>query len=235
MKDYAGMRCPGCGAELGPCEKGKYQCSHCREVFSSDILDGYFCSMYNRTGPSSIREAVAQELDKQLADEIGRNRNVLNQELMKKYPDKEILKNLCLDIEKLWPGEIQATCIRVACSSPTSEELKQVLDSIDVNSFQIYYVDGILDYLFEHVTLKERDLAPISYLIHRAYENKDSEMHAIAKSTKKKRMRSAKIDLTVCVNGMCLLLMQQRIGKWLLICFKGWRGADTSVFLPKEI
>lgn len=178
MKDYAGMRCPGCGGELGPYKNGKYQCSHCREVFSSDILDGYFCSMYNRTGPSSIREAVAQELDKQLADEIGRNRNVLNQELMKKYPDKEMLKNLCLDIEKLWPGEIQATCIRVACSSPTSEELKQVLDSIDVNSFQIYYVDGILDYLFEHVTLKERDLAPISYLIHRAYENKDREKYA---------------------------------------------------------
>lgn len=176
MADHDGMKCPVCGGKLASCEGGKYQCTHCHEIFTSKILDGYFQSMYN-TSSSSIREAVAQEFSKQLDDAIGRCRAVLNQELGKKYPDKKIIQGLCLSIEKLWPGEIQATCIRVASSAMGPEALKQALDSIDVNTYQVYYVQGILDYLFTHVTLKKYHLAPISNLIHRAYEDKDIEKY----------------------------------------------------------
>ena len=166
MKYFEQIKCRVCGEDLKEQESGIFKCNYCGAEYKRQDVEAYLKKI-----ELSIKSGVTDALVKQRDCDIGTLRHNLNRELERKVIRKGRVIELCNGILELLGEDMQAECFKILSEAePDPNEVIERLNRINVNSYELYLVKDILNYIFEHVYINKKYLAAISDLIHRAYE-----------------------------------------------------------------
>ena len=166
MKYFEQIKCRVCGEDLEEQESGIFKCNYCGAEYKRQDVEAYLKKI-----ELSIKSGVTDALVKQRDCDIGTLRHNLNRELERKVIRKGRVIELCNGILELLGEDMQAECFKILSEAePDPNEVIERLNRINVNSYELYLVKDILNYIFEHVYINKKYLAAISDLIHRAYE-----------------------------------------------------------------
>lgn len=164
------LSCPVCGGTLEK-ELDLYLCSFCGcRCTDESAENAYHQLMDNLTDQFSslLDERLRQEKEERFYS----LRVNLLEKVSAKYIDSNAIIEICKEIKKIIPHDFMASFYEVANSSST-KNLVDFIRKIDVKE-QYLFIEYILDFLLKSITTEL--VAPINYLIERAYKHTDLKL-----------------------------------------------------------
>ena len=160
------LNCPVCGEHGLEKRNDEYFCKYCGSTCTDDAAERAY-----RRLVESMEERLGKALDeafrKEKEERFYALRNNLWEKAHEEYIDSAAIVEICKKIKEIAPHDYVAEFYQVANGAPL-KKLIQFLNQTDVTE-QALYIERMLEFLLKSLTSEL--IAPVNYLIERAYKN----------------------------------------------------------------
>lgn len=160
------LNCPVCGEHGLEKRNDEYFCKYCGSTCTDDAAERAY-----RRLVESMEERLGKALDEAFRKEKEERFYALRSNLWEKaheeYIDSAAIVEICKKIKEIAPHDYVAEFYQVANGAPM-KKLIQFLNQTDVAE-QALYIERMLEFLLKSLTSEL--IAPVNYLIERAYKN----------------------------------------------------------------
>lgn len=165
------LKCPYCGSEGNATREGElWYCSHCGLRFTDGGAEAAYLRL--KENIASVMRGEMDEAARLAREEQYYNlRSNLWEKATAKYTDSTAIVAICREIKKLEPHDFLADFYETA-NSASRDEVIAFINGIDTEE-NGFYLDLVIDFMIRSLTSEY--IAPIGYLIERAYRNCDLE------------------------------------------------------------
>ncbi len=178
--------CQRCGGEL--LQRGDfYVCKHCHKTFTDVTVEKTYAQL-EASLRNTLGETIQEELIKREAEKFRPLLGQLWEKTQAKYTDSDAIVRICQQIKNIYPENFLANFYEVA-NSGTVEEIADFLNGIDEKEYAAY-VDDVVEFMIK--SLEMGYVAPLNYLIERAYKN--TNMPAFERYSTKVEEEASRLD-----------------------------------------
>ncbi|MBE7078014.1 MAG: TIR domain-containing protein [Clostridiales bacterium] len=184
---YQVLQCPSCGAGEIKQNGDKYHCPYCNCDFTDDSAQRAYQKLVENIN-QQFGGAIDECLRKEKEERFYALRTNLWEKVNAQYVDSRAIVDICRDIKKIAPYDFVANFYETA-NGASVREFAKFLHNINVEE-QSLYIERCLEFALR--SLSPELVAPVNYLIERAYKNTD--LHKYEEYIDRLEEEASKVD-----------------------------------------
>lgn len=184
---YQVLQCPSCGAGEIKQNGDKYHCPYCNCDFTDDSAQRAYQKLVENIN-QQFGGAIDECFRKEKEERFYALRTNLWEKVNAQYIDSSAIVDICRDIKKIAPYDFVANFYETA-NGVSVREFAKFLHNINVEE-QSLYVERCLEFALR--SLSPELVAPVNYLIERAYKNTD--LHKYEEYIDRLEEEASKVD-----------------------------------------
>lgn len=181
------IKCPDCGANKWKKEDDIYHCPYCGCKFTDDSASRAYEQLVENIN-KQFGNAIDEFLRKEKEERFYALRTKLWEKVHAEYTDSAAIVHICQEIKGIVPSDFVANFYEIANGAPM-KELVRFITKIDVVK-QSLFVERLIDFLLKSLTSEL--IAPVNYLIEKAYRNTD--LHKYEEYISRLEKEASKVD-----------------------------------------